>query len=87
MKFHSLTQFTEELARVADTFLADRGVACREDYLLRVEECPVHGPVCARVTYGELRDHVTWRWADPTTVASAMLTTMVPTTTAGSSEP
>jgi hypothetical protein len=78
MTYHSLHGFSDALGRAARDFLAGRGVPPSDDYRLRVEECPVHGPGCARVVYGALRDHVVWARANAAEVAAALLETMLP---------
>ncbi len=78
MNYHSLSAFAAALDRAARDFLVGRGVAPSDDYRLHVEECPVHGPACARVTYGALRDHVSWPRADAAETAAGMLQTMLP---------
>jgi hypothetical protein len=70
--------FAAALEDAAREYLASRGVAPAEEYRLLVEECPVHGPGCARVTYGMLRQHVVWARGDATELAAGMLGTMLP---------
>lgn len=70
--------FTEEINRAAREHLAARGKVAREEYRLRVEECPVHGPLCARVTIGMLREHFDVFLTEPATAASLLLATVLP---------
>jgi hypothetical protein len=54
-------------------------LAGRDDGLalanLRVEAkaCPVHGPTCVTVTFGELLSHHSWRDIDPAQLAAELL--------------
>lgn len=70
--------FVEHLERAAREHLAARGKAPREEYRLRVEECPVHGPSCARVTVGMLREHFNVLLAEPAAAAVLLLATVLP---------
>jgi hypothetical protein len=78
MRNHNLEAFAGALDRAGRSFLAGRGVARTETYRLLVEACPVHGPLCARVTYGMLREHVAWGRADASEAAATLLGTMLP---------
>jgi hypothetical protein len=78
MKHPNLKDFGAALERAAREFLASRGIAATEGYLLLAESCPVHGPACVRVTYGVLRDHFSLSRSDPAKLAADLLTTMLP---------
>jgi hypothetical protein len=78
-----LKAFAAALDAAGWEYLARRGVDPDEKYRLLIEECPVHGPGCARVTFGMLREHVEWTRADPAEAAAAMLGTMLPPARAG----
>ena len=80
MRNQDLEAFAGALDRAGRTYLAERGVVRTEAYRLLVEACPVHGPLCARVTYGMLREHVAWDRADATEAAATLLGTMLPPT-------
>jgi hypothetical protein len=80
MSYASIKSFAAALDGAGWEYLARRGAAPAELFRLQVEECPVHGPGCARVTYGMLRDHVVWARADAAEAAAAMLRTMLPAT-------
>jgi hypothetical protein len=79
MKFDSRQEFANRLHTAAREMLASEGLAYSDEYRLQVEECPVHGPHCARVVYGMLRDHISWRWADPAKTAATMIRSMMAT--------
>jgi hypothetical protein len=78
MMDHRLKVFAAVLDRAAREYLALRGAAPHQVYRLAVEECPVHGADCARITYGMFRDHVEWEGSDPEHLAAALLRTMLP---------
>jgi hypothetical protein len=80
MRNHDLEAFASALDRAGRTYLAERGVVRTEAYHLLVEECPVHGRMCARVTYGMLREHVAWYRADAAAEAAILPGTMLPPT-------
>jgi hypothetical protein len=82
-----LKAFAAALDRAGRQFMLLRGLGAQEKYRLLVEECPIHGPGCARVTYGVLRDHVRWSQADPAEVAAALIGTMLPPEQAQSATP
>jgi hypothetical protein len=46
--------------------------------LVRAEPCAEHGPDCAHVTYGMLRDHFAWAEVDPLALAERLVATMLP---------
>ncbi len=73
-----LRAFAAALDAAGWDHLAGRGVAPDERYRLVVEECPVHGAGCARVTFGMFREHVEWARADPAATAAGLLGTMLP---------
>ena len=73
-----LQRFADALERAGREYLTRRGVTPTDCHRLIVENCPTHGPGCARVTYGALYDHVEWMQADPAQLAATMLRTMVP---------
>jgi hypothetical protein len=73
-----LKAFAAALDAAGWRYLAGRGVDEDERYRLRVEECPEHGPLCARVTFGMLNEHLAWMRADPAAVAAKLLATMLP---------
>jgi hypothetical protein len=73
-----LTAFAAALDRAGREYLTGRGVAPAEKYRLRVGACPGHGPGCALVTYGALREHVSWTRVDPAAAAAALLATLLP---------
>ncbi len=77
VRYYTLKSFAAELDRAGWEYLTNRGVAPAEPFRLGVEKCPVHGPGCARVTYGMLRDHVQWALADAAALAPGMLRTML----------
>jgi hypothetical protein len=72
-----LQAFASALDRAGTEYITARGVAPDDSYRLFVEECPVHGTRCARVTYGILRDHVLWGHADVRQLAACLLKTML----------
>jgi hypothetical protein len=78
VRYESIKSFATALDSAGWQFLAERGEILAEDFRLQVEECPIHGPGCARVTYGMLRDHVTWARADAMALAATLLQTMLP---------
>ncbi len=79
-----LEAFAATLERAGEEYLALRGVASLEMYRLAVEACPLHGPGCARVTCGMLREHVGWERADPAHLAATLLRTILPPIPSGS---
>jgi hypothetical protein len=76
--YRRIEQFAAALGRAARTYLAARDVAEAVCYHLAVEPCPLHGPSCARVTYGMLREHFFWRSASVASLAASLLYTMLP---------
>lgn len=52
-----LDRFVANHHRAARELLAARGMAGRPVHGLHAEWCPVHGPVCARVTFGVFREY------------------------------
>jgi hypothetical protein len=78
MKHPSLKDFAAAFDRAARDFLAARGITTIEGFNLQLENCPIHGPACVRVTYGVLRDHFSMNRSDPADVAVALLSTMLP---------
>lgn len=78
MGHRSLQSFAESLNGAAWEILARRGLSPAEEFRMSVEECPVHGAGCARVTYGMLREHIAWARTDPAAAAATLLGTMLP---------
>jgi hypothetical protein len=67
------------LENAAWSLLADRVIGRDEDsYRVHGEPCEKHGPRCARVVYGILLDHVSWREEDPCELAGRLVGTMLP---------
>jgi hypothetical protein len=79
MPRHNFLTWVAALERAAQDLAGGRpDLAARGPFRLETEPCPQHGPDCARVTYGCLRDHIGWAKADPAEVAAALLQTMLP---------
>jgi hypothetical protein len=73
-----LKVFADALDRAGWQYLERRGVVANDCYRLLVEDCDVHGPGCARVTFGMLREHIEWVRAVPAELAAKLLATMLP---------
>jgi hypothetical protein len=78
MPYDDPESFAAALDRAGREYLVSRGVAPGEEFRFQVEDCPVHGLGCVRVTYGMLREHVDWAGTDVRAAAATMLGTMLP---------
>jgi hypothetical protein len=78
MGYQNIKAFSDALDGAGWEYLSRRNVAQADRFRFRVDECPIHGPGCARVTYGMLPEHVVWSRTDAVDAAAAMLGTMLP---------
>jgi hypothetical protein len=77
--YRDLKTWSSTLEAEARTLLSGAlPASAGKDCAIVVEACPEHGPSCARVVYGMLREHIDWTREEPVALAGRLVGTMLP---------